>query len=1467
VLRIKSGHSVTYYLDAVATGREAYYTGAVAEGEPPGRWYGAGAAAVGLSGLVDAQDATAVYAHFIDPRDERFKDPEQWAEAETLGHTGRKYQSAEQLYAVALTKEPNADFERRDELRLDAAKRARHNVAFLDATFSVQKSMSILHTAFEAKTVAARKAGDLAAVAMWEEYRTAVEDAVWAGNNAMLDYLAAKAGYSRIGHHSETQGQWIDAHDWTIASFFQHDTRTHDPHLHIHNTILNRVQAADGEWRTLDAEVLLLWRPAAAAVAERTTEEYLTRAVAARLAMRPDGQAREVLGIGRELVELASSRSRAINPKVAELAAAYEAVTGRVPKGKALDALNRKAADKTRPTKSHSGESQEEFLRRIDRMFFTATGTGLEAVADNVVALADTPPHAQPWSPSAVIETAIAAAGDKRGGWSEPEYIREFNNALPDYLGGLSGPEVVALFDKAATEGLPLVQALKEPKPGDEELTESQRLSNGDSSYDRPGSQRYASADNIHTERLLQASATRRGAPALSTATVEKFMTALVKNGIKLGADQAAAVRGVLSSGACVESLVGPAGTGKSFVTGVLAQAWQDPTLWSGRARRVVGLATTEKATSVLEGEGLTARNIARWLRIQDRLTAGRPVGDDQAWRLGAGDLVMVDESSMVDRKALAAVHEHVTAAGAKWLLTGDHRQCSAIGAGGGMELIVDAGAAYELTEARRFTNEWERDASLRLRAGDETVLTEYHKHGRLLDCGTIEQAEDSAATAWLADTIAGKHSMLSVNSNDQAARLSAKLRAEFVRLGLVAEAGGVPVGVQGNYAGVNDLVQARRIARELVGYEGNRAGPVNRQQYRVLSTREDGGLVLAPVLGRDATGAEEHGEPLTVPGSYVAEHIELGYAATEYSIQGVTVGTSHNLATPQTSRGAFYMAMTRGQDSNTAHMATQTVSDPDPAPGAVHDAIHRSPAAILGLAFERDEPDRSALGIQAESAAEARSVQTAIDRLAGFTTEVTTRRTVRWLDQLVDQGHLTPDQRRRIAAEDGAATLAKVLRRAELAGHDPAQVLQAAVTARGLAGARQLSNVLYDRITTNRQLSLDPVGDTYTQRAPTADDPDEQRFITALTTAADTRRAELGAQAAEQPPKWAVAAFGSPPTDPEARQVWEHKAGIVAAHRELSGHTDPHTTIGLPPKPGQPEHYASYRAAHRALGRPDTDTEEMQLSEGQLRMRIRAWEREKAWAPPNVTHELAGTRQAATRHRNTATLRTAEAHAATDPDTRRRLQEEAAEAAALANLLDTQIEQLTEIDDAYSYQLVDTAVTRANAHRAQAALTARHAIAPPPENTTSTQDWLTAEADARHADDAHRDITNDHDLADHDAADLTSLDHTTQRGPLVETVLPDIRELAATEAPRPIDDTVHVPTAARTADDLTRARRALAETRQRQTLEARHQAEQAHSQQIARWRDDDQAAEQHTRDERRTEHAPPTLEPVGPHD
>jgi conjugative relaxase-like TrwC/TraI family protein len=1004
VLTISSGHSADYLTGAVAAGRENYYTGAVAAGEPPGRWYGAGAAALGLSDLVDHQDMTALYEHFVDPRDEAFSDPSRWTEASTLGHAGRRYLSEDELYAAALDAEPDAGPERRAELRLEAGKKARRNVSFLDATYSVQKSVTVLHTAFEAQEVAAIRAGDEKAAAAWGAHRQAVEDAIWAGNRAALDYLAEHAGYSRVGHHGGAAGRFIDAHDWTVASFFQHDSRDHDPQLHIHNAILNRVQGSDGEWRTLDSRAIHRFRGAASAVAERTTEEHLTRALGVRFATRPDGKAREVVGVPAEVMDLFSSRRRAITAKTQRLVSAFEAKFARAPNSLELDRLQRQATFATRQAKSHGGETVEQRLERWDRELRAEVAGGLATVARDVLNLAAEPVEPERWSRTAVVETALADVQSKKSAWTAPDLTRAISDALPDHLGNLDGQDVARLLRGLTSEALALAVPLDVARPGTGELPAALRLDNGQSAYEAPAGRLYATPEHLHTERLLAASTVRRGAPALDRAAADRFVTGLAELGIELGVDQAAAVRGVLTSGAAVESLVGPAGTGKSFVVGALAKAWQDPSLWDGARRRVVGLAASQIATEVLAGEGLDARNVARWLATQQRLADRRSGGDDEAWRLRHGDLVVVDESAMANTADLAAIQHRAEAAGAKLLLTGDHRQLAAVGAGGAMDLMSDAGASYELAEVRRFTAPWERDASLRLRGADETVLDEYHKHGRLLDGGTIDQAETSAGRAWLADTLAGRHSLLLVDTNEQAARLSAQLRAELVRLGRVEE-NGVPLGLQGTYAGVGDLVQARLNGWHLAGYEGNRRCPINRETYRVLATREDGGLVVAPVTGGELA------EPMTLPGEYVVEHVALGYASTVHAAQGLTVDTCHAVVTSNTGPEALYVGMSRVRHANTAHVTTLAV--PSDAPiGAVQDAVHRHPAAVLAATLESADPQRSALAEATESAAAAASVRTAAELLADAAELATAGRTARWLDQLVDAGHLTPDQR-----------------------------------------------------------------------------------------------------------------------------------------------------------------------------------------------------------------------------------------------------------------------------------------------------------------------------------------------------------------------------------------------------------------------------------------------------------------------
>ena len=1076
--------------------------------------------------------------------------------------------------------------------------------------------------------------------AAWSAFRTAVEDAIWAGNNAGLAYLAEKAGYTRTGHHGGEAGRWADAHEWVVASFFQHDSREHDPHLHIHNALLNRVEGPDGEWLTIDGRSLFRWRPAAAAVAERTMAEHLTHALGVLVATRPDGKAREIVGIVQEAMDLISTRRHQVTARTQELVDAYEAKYGRAPNGLQRERLAQQATLSTRRAKSHTGETRDQLLDRIDARIRADIDGGLAGVADTVLNMRPGAVTVQSWSPQAVIELALAEVQRSKAGWNRADLTAAINNALPDHVGITDGGGIGRLLDSLTDRALEYVTTLDQARPGDEQLPAELLLANGNSSYVAPGSTLYATPDQVRTERALVAATAVGGAAALPHPVAQRFLAGLAESGVELGEDQAAAVRGVLTSGAQVETLIGPAGTGKSFVVGAIARAWTDPALHTDAAAagRVFGLATSQIATDVLTAEGLTARNVAAWLGTQTRLAAGpgaagpRPVDGDAVWRLRAGDLVVVDESAMTDTAALAAIWAHVQAAGAKLLLVGDHRQLASVGAGGAMDLVSASGARYELVEARRFQQPWEREASLRLRNGDETVLRDYHQHGRLLDAGTRDQAEGSAATAWLADTLSGKHALLLVDTNDQAARLSAQLRAELVRLGLVEEAG-VQLA-QGTVAGVGDLVQARWNGWDLTGVEGNRRGPVNRETYRVVALRADGGLDVAPLTGRGPDG-----ETMVLPARYVTAHLALGYASTVHAAQGLSVDTSHAVLTQRTALAALYVAMTRGREANTAHVATRA-SVEDPAQGSERrHELHRDPIAVLaGLLTDRDPTStRAAVAILADSTELAGSTQTAGERLVDAAHLAATARTVDWLDQLTADGLLTGEQRARIAAEDGAPSLARVLRRAELAGHDPHQLLHNAVTERALAGATNTTNVLHSRITNGNTRRFDPVGSTWVEWAPCTGDADWDAYLGALAEAADQRSSDLGRAAAEDPPSWAVDAFGPVPDDPRERAGWEQRAGAVAGYREFRGHDDPATLLGPTPKPGQVEAYAAYRHAWRVSGRPEIDQREHEMSDGLHRARIVAWEREQAWGPRYVGNELAGTRQAADRHRQTA--------------------------------------------------------------------------------------------------------------------------------------------------------------------------------------------------------------------------------------
>jgi hypothetical protein len=593
----------------------------------------------------------------------------------------------------------------------------------------------------------------------------------------------------------------------------------------------------------------------------------------------------------------------------------------------------------------------------------------------------------------------------------------------------------------------------------------------------------------------------------------------------------------------------------------------------------------------------------------------------------------------------------------------------------------------------------------------------------------------------------------------------------------------------------------------------------------------------------------------MTLPADYVAEHVALGYASTVHAAQGLTVHTCHTVVTPSTGAPALYVGMSRGRHGNTAHVTTRSVPADAPT-GSAHDAVHRSPAAALAGAFETTDPTRSALAEAVDSLRDAQSVRTPAELLADASELATAGRPARWFDQLVDQGHLTAEQRAALAAEDGATSLTRVLRRAELAGHDPQQVLRDAITSRPLEGARQLTNVLHHRIT-DAVVSLDPVGDSYRDWVPRVEDPQWRHYLDQLANAADARRHDLGREVADGKPQWAIEALGPVPADPGERPEWVDRAGIVAAHRELTGHDDPAAALGAPPKPGQVEAYASWRAAWRALGRPEADRDEIEMTDGQLRLRIRAHQREETWAPRYVANELAGTTQAAARQRTTAALRAAEAGAAQHAESRARLEREATEAAALAEVLAARAAELQYADQVRSEWYLHTAETRAAADRAAAELSARVAAAGQDDELISAEEWLAEHRAAQLAADAHRHVTDETELADVAAqrdADLRAIDRG--HSDAIDDV-PDIRQVTAEEPAHVDEDIVRVPSAEETADSVARAQRALAEMERRRAEEERHAADEPRAQQLARWHTDDQTADRNQADEQASHREP----------
>jgi AAA domain len=852
---------------------------------------------------------------------------------------------------------------------------------------------------------------------------------------------------------------------------------------------------------------------------------------------------------------------------------------------------------------------------------------------------------------------AVAEVQKQHAVWPMAQLRFEVHRALPVLPPSIDGQAVVDEVAGLAVGGRAGTEVIQITAPDPADVTSlGVRASDGGSIYRAPNQERYCTLAHLDTEEQILAAA-KRTVPQLVSG--EQPRAAVDRTG--LNGEQRDAVAMMLTAAAATTVLVAPAGAGKSHTMAGFARLWTTLT-----GRRVIGLTTSTNAARVLVHEGLAeSYNIAQFL--------GKTEGSDELRRpvpLHQDDVLVLDEASQLATADLAMIQEAARQAGARVIATGDTAQLGAVEAGGMFRLLAQEVPAAELHEVRRFDAAWERQASIDLRDGNLAAVAAYDRHGRIRGADH-ETAYDRAASMWLADHVRGKDVLLLAGANAEAAGLSRRVQAKLTQLGTVGPPQ-APLS-DGNHAGVGDLVRARLNTE--IDADGRTL--TNRDTLRITGFRGPDAEVRRQRLDGTWTGT------FRVPRSYLARHAELAYAGNVHVAQGRTVDTAHLLVTQTLSRQALYVGMTRGRQSNTAHVVTGNTALPGHKPFQ-----QAAPESVLANVMQRDVSDLSAT----EQIRQAQDWAGGSGHLLTLWTAAIRQTLHSDIDQQI-KARLTEPEAWRYDREYPRTALRQRLRAAQLAGHDIGALIDQ-VTAAPMDYAQSVTGVLHYRL---QQLALPDLRHdaTWTQRTPSI----APAVAHELAAALDDRARALGERLAASPEPWLARHLGvlAPGASPALRGEYTRRAGTAAAYREAAGITNPGQAVTPMPHRGNPELEAMRKAVLVALEIRDEADIVRGLDRSELEARALQGQRARAAAPPDVSTRLRLAAQAeADAWQQAAGARTRHDHTA------------AANATALATQLAAQRQRLEADHARYEQWSASTRDIRDTAGKATAELQRR---------------------------------------------------------------------------------------------------------------------------------------------------------------
>lgn len=879
-----------------------------AKGEAPGRWVGSGLSgidALGINDTVTAEQMKHLFGSGCDPLtgrplgaaykvfanetvdafnarvDEllaRSPTPTPAERAAARSAAAHEFFLAEEGREPASAQELSAALTRYSRPRQTA-------VAGFDLTFSPVKSVSALW-AIAPPEVAAK---------IEQAHHAAVTDA--------LAFIEEQALFTREGKDGARQ---VETRGLIAAAFTHRDSRAGDPDLHTHVAVANKVQTLRGKWLSIYGRVLHQHVVAASETYNTALERHLVEALGVRFAGRPGANRekrpiREILGVDPDLCASWSSRRTEIVTRQRELSRDFRNVHGRTPTPVEAVALAQQANLETREAK-HEPRSLAEQRATWRGQAIDVLGSP-DAIADLVQSALNPPGDPTPAGVSDrwVREMAERALGEleaHRATWQSWHVHAEVQRQIRDT--GLPADRLAGAVGRVVDE----IQALSvNLTPDRDPIAEpgALRRSDGTSVYRHTGRDHFTTSRVLDAEERIIIAAASTDAAAWSTDAVELAILAARLDGTELNAGQEQLVRAMACSGRRVQLALAPAGAGKTTAMRVLAGVWTEA------GADVLGLAPSAAAAAALcDATGMPCETLAKLVHDLDT----RPDSELVA-AVGPRSLLIVDEAGMADTITLDRIIAFAVERGATVRLIGDDQQLAAIGAGGVLRDIARAHGAVRLDEVVRFDDPVEAEASLALRDGDRAALGYYLDHERI-HVGDQQAVVDEVFDAWRRERDAGRDCLMLAPTHNLVRELNERARAD--RLG-ERPAGDEVALRDGTHVSVGDVVLTRRNDRRL-GVSGT-DWVKNGDRWTV--TRVDDGALT--VRHRNS------GLSTVLPGQYVAVHVDLGYASTVHTAQGLTADTMHGVVTGEEDRQVLYTMLTRGRAENHVHVISDDLS------------------------------------------------------------------------------------------------------------------------------------------------------------------------------------------------------------------------------------------------------------------------------------------------------------------------------------------------------------------------------------------------------------------------------------------------------------------------------------------------------------------------------------------------------------